>query len=92
MRVKFVLGNQREFLEKVMQEIGSPSLRELSRRLDVNYSTMKNYYVGLRLIPKELFDNLVLVSGVKGDVNLIEDFWGQIKGGRKSKRKFVRGD
>lgn len=86
MRVNFSKKEQREFLNLVMVSIGAPSLRELSRRVDVNYSTMKNYFVGLRLIPKELFDNLVEISGIRRDVEFVDDFWGQVIGGKKSKR------
>jgi hypothetical protein len=86
MRIKFQEGKQRKFIEKVIVNIGSPSLRELSRRLDINYSTMKNYYYGLRLMPQEFFENLVKISGGKENVILLKDHWGQVKGGKKSKR------
>lgn len=86
MRVKFRKGKQREFLKKVMDLEGIPTLRELGNRVDVNYSTMKNYFSEARLLPKVLFDRLVAVSGAKRKVVLIDDYWGQVKGGRESKK------
>jgi len=86
MRAKLSKKKQREFLVKVMQEVGSPSLFELSRRIDVNYSTMKNYFNGDRLFPKELYENLIKISGLKCRAEFVENNWGQIKGGKKGRR------
>jgi len=86
-RVKFKDKNmQREFLKKVISACGAPSLRELSRRMNASYSTFKNYYVGDRLMPKELYDRLCKISGVKFKVKEVLDNWGQVKGGKIGKR------
>ncbi|HLC77730.1 MAG TPA: hypothetical protein VJH92_01245 [Candidatus Nanoarchaeia archaeon] len=83
-RVKFSERNmQREFLKKVILACGAPSLRELSKRFDVNYSTFKNYYNEDRLIPKELYNDLTRISRIKFKVKEVDDFWGQVKGGKK---------
>ncbi|MEK6925990.1 MAG: hypothetical protein AABW50_01795 [Nanoarchaeota archaeon] len=82
MRVKFRKGKQREFLQKVLAETNCPSLRELSRRLEINYSTLKNYFAEDRLLPKNLFDLLYKISGVKANAGFLDDNWGQRKGGK----------
>ncbi len=87
MRVKFSKGKQREFLEKVLERVGSPSLGELSRRIDVNYSTMKNYFNGSRFLSFDLFERLCGISGLKVKGTYLDDNWGQVKGGKKGKRK-----
>jgi hypothetical protein len=90
-RIKFKKGKQREFIEKVLEKINCPSLRELiNRGIDVNYSTLKNYFNEDRLIPEILFNELIEISGFnKKDFyfEIIEENWGQISGGKKSKRK-----
>jgi len=89
MRIKFEKGEQRKFLENVISLVDAGSLMELSRRLDVSYSTMKNYYICERLLPKVLFDDLCYISGIdkkKLKVSFVEDNWGQVKGGGVGKR------
>ena len=87
-RVKSLTKNlQREFIKKVILACSAPSLRELSLRMNVNYSTFKNYYVEDRLMPKELCESLYKISGVKFKAKEVYDNWGQVKGGETSKRK-----
>lgn len=86
-RVKFQKTKQRNFLNKVMQETNSPSLKELSRRLNINYSTLKNYYTEKRLLPLDLFDDLCTVPKInKPKTQILDENWGKIKGGKKSKK------
>ena len=93
MRVKFSKGQQREFFKKVMETINCPSLRELiNRGIDVNYSTLKNYYNEERLIPEYLFKELIGISGINISdfkFELIEENWGKVKGGKISRREFL---
>lgn len=90
MRVKFNKGKQREFLKKVLEKTNCPSLRELiNRGIDVNYSTLKNYFNEERLIPEEFFKELIIFSGLSEkdfQFELIKENWGQSKGGRISRR------
>ena len=90
MRIKFDKGKQREFLKKVLEKTNCPSLRELiSRGIDINYSTLKNYFSEERLISEDLFKELIIFSGLSEkdfDFEIIEENWGQIKGGKISKR------
>jgi len=89
-RVKFKQkGQQRGFLKKVLEKVNCPSLRAFEQfGFDVSYSTMKNYYSEVRLLPKILFEDLCDFSGISKDsleVTFFNDFWGQIKGGSLSK-------
>lgn len=82
-RVKFYrIGGQRNFINKAILACSVPSLRELSRRLDVNYSTFKNYYSEERLMPRSFFENICQISGIKANVQDVKEYWGQIKGGK----------
>ncbi len=89
MRVQFNKYKQREFLKRVLEKTNCPSLKELiNRGIEVNYSTLKNYFNEERLIPEKLFDELIALSGLeKKDFkfNLVDEHWGQAKGGRISK-------
>jgi hypothetical protein len=68
----------------------SPSLRSLLQfGFEINYSTLKNYYSGVRLLPENLFIDFCNISGINLsdlDFELIEENWGMVKGGKKSKR------
>jgi hypothetical protein len=89
-RIKFQKGEQRKFIQEVLKRINCPSLKELGNRLDINYSTLKNYYIEERSISDELFNSLIRLSGLSKNnfnVEIISEHWGQIKGGKISKRK-----
>jgi hypothetical protein len=89
-RIKFKKGKQREFLREVLIKINCPSLRELRKRgFEASYSALKNYYVERRNLPENLFYDLLNISGMdKSNINfdVVDDNYGQIKGGKKSKR------
>ncbi len=87
-RIKFQSTSQRDFIKKIMDDSGCPSLRELSRRIDVNYSTMKNYYSEKRLLSKKVYDLLLSFSQIPSfefEVSILEENWGQRKGGKCKK-------
>lgn len=89
-RIKFKKGLQRKFFEKILEETGSPSLMELSRRLEINYSTLKNYFIEERLISEELLGVLLKFADLDKssfDFEILQDNWGRVKGGRIGKRK-----
>jgi len=89
MRIKFEKGNQRKFLQKVLVESNSPSLLELSNRLGISYSTLKNYFSEARLLPESIFRDLLEISGLDNesfDFEIIGENWGKVVGGKKSKR------
>ncbi len=89
MRVKFARGRQRDFIDKVLEETGCPSLKELiNRGIGINYSSLKNYYSERRLLPEWLFEELLGISQMDKNFELefIDENWGKVKGGKKSKR------
>ena len=90
MRVKFPKNKQREFLEKVLENLGCPNLRELiNRGVDESYSSLKNYFSERRLLSLSFFENLCALSGLKKEDFIFEilgDNWGQIKGGKKKRK------
>jgi len=83
-------GGQRLFLDLVILKLKSPSLRGLLQfGFDVPYSTLKNYYVGARLMPEELVRDFCDVAGLEFgglDVEDVEDNWGKVLGGEVGKR------
>jgi hypothetical protein len=90
MRIRFLEdGGQRVFLDEVILKLRVSSLRGLLQfGFEVKYSTLKNYYTGVRLIPKELVIDFCEVSGVDFEglrVEEIEENWGKIKGGKVGK-------
>jgi hypothetical protein len=90
-RIKFLKkGQQRKFLRGVLKKINCPSLRSLKERgFEIPYSTLRNYYSEERLLPEELFKNLCAISKIDFSLlnyEIMQKNWGQIKGGRKSKK------
>jgi hypothetical protein len=88
LRVKFKSSFQRKFIQEVLGKVNSPSLRELGRRLNVNYSTLKNYFNEDRCLPESLFNDLCYISKINKEnfrVEYLDKNWGQVKGGRSKK-------
>tara|TARA_Y100000034_G_scaffold133437_1_gene198896 strand:+ start:428 stop:871 length:444 start_codon:yes stop_codon:yes gene_type:complete len=86
MRLKFERNEQRNFLNYVLINNGL-NLREFSNNLNVNYSTMKNFYQETRTIPECLIDDICNFYSLKFPNDKIEtelvNSWGQVKGGKK---------
>jgi len=89
-RIKFKKGEQRKFIQRVLNELNCPSLRAfLQFGLDVPYSTLKNYFVEERLLPESLLRDMCYLSKMnieKLDVEYLDENWGRVKGGRKSRK------
>jgi hypothetical protein len=91
MRIRFLRkGKQRVFLDLVVEKLNAPSLRGLLQfGFNVKYSTLKNYYVGERLMPKDLVVDFCDVAGIDFgglDIEEVGENWGRVKGGRVGKR------
>ena len=90
-RIKFAEGGQRKFLDLCILRLSSPSLRGLLQfGFDVKYSTLKNYYNCLRFIPEDFFKDLLEITGIDPsglDFEYVKGNWGQVIGGKKSKRR-----
>ena len=89
LRVKFKVGEQRNFLNRVISESGAPSLRSLNQfGFDVPYSTWKNYFNESRTLPEDLFKDLcelIKIDFSSLDVEFLEEHYGQVLGGKISK-------
>lgn len=89
MRIKFRKGGQKKFFDLIKEKLLVNSLKDLNQfGIDVNESTLRNYYFEERCIPERLFDDLCLLANVdKNDLNfeILEESWGQKLGGKRSK-------
>jgi hypothetical protein len=89
-RIRFPLGEQRKFLDLVVERLNCISLRGILQfGFDIPYSSLKNYYIERRLLPLTLFESLCHLA--KMDIKVLKiqyvnSNWGQVKGGKKSKR------
>jgi hypothetical protein len=86
-RVKFLKGEQRKFLKRAMKFLNCLTLIELSNRMGINYSTLKNYFSEKRLLGLEFFEDICFISKIdKKSLNfeLLNENFGQIFGGKKS--------
>ena len=91
MRIRFLeKGGQRAFLDLVIERVRAPSLRGLLQfGFDVPYSTLKNYYAGVRLMPEDLVRDFCEVAGIEFEglgVEMVGENWGKVKGGLVGKR------
>lgn len=90
-RIKFEKGEQRKFFDLVILKSGAVSLRGLLQfGIDIKYSTLKCYYNEFRNMPKGLFLDLCHIARIDSkrfNVIYLEGNYGQVKGGKLSKRK-----
>jgi len=91
MRVQFGKGQQRKFLKDVLKNLNCRSLINIPQfGFEIPYSTLKNYFNEVRCLPKEFFDNLCYIAKINPNglsVEFLEEGWGQVAGGKKSKRR-----
>jgi len=92
MRVRFLRKDgQRAFLDLLIEKLRVGSLRGLLQfGFDVRYSTLKNYYAEVRLMPKELVLDFCEVAGIgfeELEVEEVEENWGKVLGGKVGKGK-----
>ncbi len=91
MRIKFRKGQQRVFLDLVIKKLNAPSLRGLLQfGFDVPYSTLKNYYIETRLMPKDLvlnFCDLAEIDFKKLIIDEVPENWGKTLGGKIKKNE-----
>jgi len=89
-RILFKQGEQRNFLNLVIERLNCLSLRGLLQfGFKVKYSSLKNYYSERRNLDKELFEDFCHISKLnkkKLNFKYLNENWGQVKGGKKSKR------
>jgi len=89
-RIQFKKNEQKEFMDKCIENLNLTSIRGLLQLgLTTTYNNLKNYYTQRRTLPEYLFQDLTYLAKInptKLDVQIIGPNWGQIKGGKKSKR------
>ena len=94
MRVKFKLGEQRKFLNLVVERLNCVSVRGiLERGFKIKYNSLKNYYSERRLMNKDFFDDLCHLGKInknKLEIKYLDEYWGRSKGGKISKRKKIK--
>ena len=89
-RIEFNKGKQKAFLDQCINNLNLTSLRGLLQLgISTNYNNLKNYYSERRNIPEPLFQDLIYLAKIDIktlDIKIKKDNWGQIKGGKTSKR------
>jgi len=87
-RIKFKPNKQKQFLNLVITQTNSTSLRGILQfGFDTTYSSLKNYYTERRLMPKTLFNNLCHLAKINPETlktQELEKHWGQEKGGKSN--------
>lgn len=90
-RVKFEKGFQRKFLNQVIESLNSPSLRAINQfGFSIPYSTLKNYSSEKRNLPEDFFKDLCFLAKIDPtilEIEYLEENFGQILGGKKSRKK-----
>tara|TARA_Y100000034_G_scaffold124869_1_gene173609 strand:- start:33 stop:305 length:273 start_codon:yes stop_codon:yes gene_type:complete len=90
MRVKFPKGEQRKFLDLVVNRLNCISLRGILQfGFNISYDSLKSYYTERRLMSRDFFEDLCHLSKLRMksfNVEYLDDNWGRVKGGRKSKK------
>lgn len=76
---------QRKFLDLVVSNVNSPSVRGLMQfGFKINYQTLKSYYNENRTLPEDLFDDLCILAKLDKKsfkVKILKEHWGQKLGG-----------
>ena len=92
-RIKFKDGEQRKFLDLIIEKLNAPSLQGILQfGFNIPYSTLKNYYNGSRSLPENLFRDLCDVANVDERelrFDFVEGNLGQIRGGKIGKRRKI---
>ena len=85
-RVKFRKGEQRKFLDLIINKLNCVSLRGILQfGFEIKYASLKNYYTERRLMPRNLFESLCRIAKINTSdfkINYLDENWGQVKGGR----------
>ena len=90
MRVKFHKGEQRNFLDLIVERLNCISIRGILQfGFDISYDSLKSYYIERRLMNRDFFEDLCHLAKLDVqdfDVKYFEDNWGEVKGGKNGKR------
>ena len=73
MRIRFRKGEQRKFLDLVVDRLNCVSLRGiLERGFDISYDCLKSYYSERRLFPGDFFDDLCHLAKI--DISKLKQY------------------
>lgn len=83
MRRRVKLTNPKSFFENVLEK---KSLKNLSKKINVNYSTLKKWKGGDNLIPEDQFNRIIMHAKDKrywlNCISFKKEGWGRSKGGK----------
>jgi hypothetical protein len=82
-RVKFSKGEQKLFIQKAAKNFGS--IKNLSEKINIPYSTLKKYTYELLLMPENLYLKVISVSNLnKKEINVqyLPPNWGKSNAGK----------
>src|SRR3989344_8375739 len=82
-RIKLSSEKQKELIISAAKKVGS--LKSLSKKINVSYSTLKNYSSGKLYLPANVFNGLLVLLNIKKDnisFEYLASNWGQRIGGR----------
>jgi len=90
-RVLFKKGNQKKFIQEVMKKIFVKNVVDILQfGIEINDSTLRNYYNEKRLMPIGLVRDLCGLSKINFNelnVKILGGNWGQSFGGKVGKRR-----
>ena len=93
-RVLFKKGEQKKFFNSVKYNLNCVSMRSILQfGIDIPYSTLKNYYREITLMPKGFFNDLRYLARIDTeqlDIKFLEGNWGNIKGGKMGIRALMK--
>ncbi|MFH1365606.1 MAG: LAGLIDADG family homing endonuclease [archaeon] len=82
-RIQLKSGEQRRLLISLSKKFGS--LKKVAKKLDIPYSTLKNYNSESRLLPERLFDKILTLLPIQResiDFTYLDATWGASLGGK----------
>lgn len=86
-RIKLYPGEQKKIIQNAVKKYGS--LKNLAFKIDINYSSLKNYSCEAILLPENLFEKIIKLTGInKGNLHIsyLSPIWGTSLGGKKGIR------
>ncbi len=90
-RIKLKNISQKKFLDSCIYKLNCVSLRGLlDYGFGIKYDALKSYYSGRRLLPKDFFENLLIISKIGPPLfEILGGNWGKVVGGKKGKRRKI---
>lgn len=90
-RVRLNKGQQKGLIIGLAKKLGS--VRKVADKFNLPYSTMKNYFEEVNLLPEDLFYKILNMLNIKKEglkVNYLSFNWGRILGGKRGIKALER--